>query len=164
MNGCAAQPSPGGRHQVLPSAHEDEFDVFFRQEIGLLVRHLVVQGFGRQAAKDAVQEAMIELHEQWPDVRNPAAWVRVAARRRALRGREQEARRDVVNVMAAAPYPDIDLRTPEEEVTRKQERQEVLGLLRALPGVQQQIMAWTWDGAKPAEIAVRLGMPAGTVR
>ncbi|AXE84020.1 sigma-70 family RNA polymerase sigma factor [Streptomyces sp. Go-475] len=148
----------------MPSAHEDEFDAFFRQEISLLVRHLVVQGFGRQAAKDAAQEAMIELHEQWSNVRNPAAWVRIAARRRALRGREQEVRHDVVNVMAAVPCPAIDLRTPEEEVTRKQERQEVLGLLGALPRVQQQIMAWTWDGAKPAEIALRLGIPADTVR
>ncbi|MFD3844835.1 RNA polymerase sigma factor [Streptomyces microflavus] len=147
----------------MPSAHEDEFDAFFRQEISLLLRHLVVQGFGLQAAKDAAQEAMIELHEQWSSVRNPAAWVRIAARRRALRRREQEVRHDAV-ALAAATHLDIDLRTPEEEVARKQEHQDALGLVGTLPPVQRQIMAWTWDGDKPTEIALRLGIPADTVR
>jgi RNA polymerase sigma-70 factor (ECF subfamily) len=149
----------------LPSAREDEFDAFCRREHSLLVRHLVVQGFQLSAAKEAAQDAMIELDEQWPDVTHPKAWVRVVARRRAFRARDEEAaRRRVVNEMAAVSRPDVDLRTPEEEVTRQQEREYVLDLLRALPDVQRRIVAWTVDGFKPAEIARHLGMSPATVR
>ncbi|MFJ8636963.1 RNA polymerase sigma factor [Streptomyces sp. NPDC093568] len=149
----------------MPSAREDEFVAFFRRELPLLIRHLTIRGFDTSAAKEAAQEAMVELHEQWEVVAHPTTWVRLVAIRRAIRGQNQEiARRKVVSAMAAVSYPDVDLRTPEEQVTRQQELEEVVGLLRTLPDVQRQIVAWTWDGATPAEIARHLGTSPETVR
>ena len=44
------------------------------------------------------------------------------------------------------------------------EQARILELLRLLPHRQRQVMAWTYDGYTPTEIATFLNLDSGTVR
>ena len=44
------------------------------------------------------------------------------------------------------------------------EQARILEILRLLPDRQRQVMAWTYDGYTPAEIATFLSLDSGVVR
>jgi RNA polymerase sigma-70 factor (ECF subfamily) len=52
----------------------------------------------------------------------------------------------------------------DEAGTLGPEQARVLQVLRLLPYRQRQVMAWTYDGYTPAEIATFLNLDAGAVR
>ncbi|CAM5662374.1 hypothetical protein SALBM311S_04684 [Streptomyces alboniger] len=111
VNGCAAQPSPRRRtrDEVLPSAHEDEFDVFFHRK---LVCGLPLGG--ARLRTSGCQGRSTGGHDPAPlavaGCQEPG---RVGPRCCPTKGVTWEGtgRRDVV-MMAAAPYPDIDSAQP----------------------------------------------------
>lgn len=145
---------------------DEEFDAFFRKDYPALVRHLVILGFEVQLAKDAAQEAMTLAYRDWSGVREPRAWVRVVGRRAAGRqhGRHADERRlhaENPHAGAAVPREDTD---PQRRWEAKVEQQAVLDALRCLPPKQQEVMAWTFDGFAPTEIATHLAIPVATVR
>ncbi len=56
------------------------------------------------------------------------------------------------------------LLSPGIDIPEWEERHEVLRLLNLLPPRQRQVMAWTYDGSSPADIAAELNISAEAVR
>jgi RNA polymerase sigma factor (sigma-70 family) len=68
---------------------------YVRDEAGLLVASLTRQFGNFDVAEDAVQDAILEAVRRWPDAgvpREPGAWLRVTARRKATDRLRREAR------------------------------------------------------------------------
>jgi RNA polymerase sigma factor (sigma-70 family) len=138
----------------------EAFEVFFADDFPRLVGFLITMGYGSGLAQECAAEAMLKAHERWLDLDQPRAWVRKVASRMAL----QEGTRDVDGVRRAVEggwaqatlSPD-----PTRIVEARLQREE---LLKGLPDRQREVMAWTFDGFEPTEIADALGLPPETVR
>ncbi|HWC67682.1 MAG TPA: sigma-70 family RNA polymerase sigma factor [Acidimicrobiales bacterium] len=91
-----------------------DFDDFFRQHYGRLLRALTAACGSREEAADAVQDAFVRAHQRWDRIsryEDPAAWVRRVAInrtrdafRRAERGRRASLR--LVRDRDPAPPPE----------------------------------------------------------
>lgn len=151
-----SQPSAG---PVADKAARDaEFAVFYRPEFPRLVGFLIVQGAGHLAA-DIAQEAMIKAYRQWDLLDRPGAWVRIVAQRqwwkRAAHGGAEIPHDDL-------PEPSGML--PPAAYEQIENRHVLLTLLGDLTELQRQVLAWSYDGYHPTEIAVVLSKKAATVR
>jgi DNA-directed RNA polymerase specialized sigma24 family protein len=148
-------PSPDLGGAVL----RDSYDDFFRAERAKLACFVRKLGATWEEANDAAQEAMVAALVRWETLTNPRAWVRVVAERKFLR---QKVRTDQREELAARPGWGVENSCPlpaESEGT-----QEVLSMIGRLPPAQRRVMAWTYDGYEPAEIAAVFGESAATVR
>ncbi|MFD3722103.1 RNA polymerase sigma factor [Streptomyces sp. NPDC058674] len=139
-----------------------EFEAFFRRDYPNLVRHVQMLGYDRDAASDAAQQAMTLLLQEGGSVTSPRAWVRITARRVALRDRVRDRRREELSAEAArkALLPNSG---PEESVECESEAQFVLETIRGLPPQQRQALAWHYDGFSAQEIAEMLDVKRSTV-
>jgi RNA polymerase sigma factor (sigma-70 family) len=92
---------------------------YVRDEAGLLVASLTRQFGNFDVAEDAVQDAILEAVRRWPDAgvpREPGAWLRVTARRKATDRLRREARlagklallADLEDVEVEGPRPVAD--------------------------------------------------------
>ncbi|MFJ9127849.1 RNA polymerase sigma factor [Streptomyces sp. NPDC102340] len=142
--------------------HED-FPAFFSRDYPHLVRHVRMLGYDRESASDAAQQAMTLLLEQADRVSRPSTWVRVTARRVALRDRARDEKRDQLYAREAAQAPIRTCPDPEEAVAEKGEARRVLKIIRQLPPQQRQVLAWHYDGFSAQEIADVLDLKRSTV-
>lgn len=138
-----------------------DFEAFFREQYGPLVRHLVLQGFPRELATEAAEEAMYRLLQPANPVTSPVRWVRTVARNEALRLAEREDRQHDVAYDHYLPIPAPA--DPAHVLDARAEAERVLALLRSLPEQQRHVMTWYLDGFKPAEIAEILDIKRSTV-
>jgi RNA polymerase sigma factor (sigma-70 family) len=100
---------------------------------------------------------MIEAYRSWPVIEHPRAWTkRVASRKYARRVTQVEKPIEPTGLSPLLPS-GID-------ASEWEERHEILGLLAQLPPRQRQVMAWTYDGYSPSEIATELNITADAVR
>jgi RNA polymerase sigma-70 factor (ECF subfamily) len=146
------------------SFEEDEvedYSKFYRENVGRLVTFLVFQGVPLADAADCVQETLIDaLPPVWATLEHPYAWCRLVAYRKSckLRDRRDVPTEDFERVGAALIAPEANLDAIDQNV-------EIVRLLSLLKGARQrQVLAWTYDGAKPLEIAAELDMSPATVR
>jgi DNA-directed RNA polymerase specialized sigma24 family protein len=148
-------PSPDLGGETNRGSYEE----FFRNERAVLVRFVLKLGAIWEEANDAAQEAMIAALVRWDAITNPRAWVRVVAERKFV---QQKVRLDRGEELAARPgWGTVAIYTLS---TENQEAQEVLAMIGRLPISQRRVMAWTYDGYRPTEIADILGYDAATVR
>ena len=160
------RPSAPSQPQLPPvtdlitekAARDAEFSAFYQQELRQLVAFLMVQGAGHHAG-DIAQEAMIQAYRQWELLDRPSVWVRLVAQRQwwklARRGRAEIPHDDLPEpsgLLAPAAYEQIE------------NRHILLTLLADLTEPQRQVLAWSYDGYHPTEIAVVLGKNPATVR
>jgi RNA polymerase sigma-70 factor (ECF subfamily) len=134
------------------------FEGFYREYCGRLVAYLVGQGASAAVAADIVQDTMIKVFERWHSVRAPKAWAYKTAYQAFLRyatSPEEPA--------AAVPEPSMLLPCPDEAEEYAQHN-EAVRFLRGLPARQRQVLALTYDGWTPKEIAEMLGINSLTVR
>jgi RNA polymerase sigma factor (sigma-70 family) len=148
---------PGGPHP-LPVASDEAFADFYRSFVTVLVRFLIWQGAPVQVAADLAQETMIKAYRNWPRIEHPRAWARRVASRELVR---HTARTEAP--VACIPEPTSLLPRPDEALAWEQHH-DLLQLLAGLPARQRQVMAWTYDGYSPSQIAEELGIEAATVR
>ncbi|MEU7800758.1 sigma-70 family RNA polymerase sigma factor [Micromonospora arborensis] len=142
-------------------AVEEDFATFFRSSVKPLIRFLVSSlGISVADAADAAQEAMREAHRKWRVINNPHAWIRTVASRKAIRKLANPAELLTDDVAALNPL----LRVPPDQAVLWEERQKVLRLFQTLPPRQRQVMAWTYDGYEPADIAKQLRITPEAVR
>ena len=135
---------PGGPER----GGESEFVRFYRGHVDRLVAYLIYQGASGHLAADVAQEAMIKTYERWEQVTSPRAYVWKVAYREFIR----QARATTELLVAEIPEPAALLPDPEEtEVWLS--KQQVIEVLRALPERQRQVLALSFDGWKPVEIA-----------
>jgi len=170
MNHVLEPPDEPGR--TLPTtatgapAHHDPdaplvdvaaYSAFYRAEVKALVNFLLWMGAGLADATDIAQETMIEAYQGWPSIRHPRAWTRRVASRRY--GRQQFGQEVVTEPELLSP-----LLSASADIAAWEQRHDVLRLLAMLPWRQRQVMAWTFDGYQPQEIAVELQITAEAVR
>jgi RNA polymerase sigma-70 factor (ECF subfamily) len=141
----------------LPQAAVDAYVAFYREFVAHLVAFLVWQGARLCEAADLAQETMIEAYRGWPVIEHPRSWAkRVASRKYARLIARVEKPREPADLNPLLPS-SLDL-------SEWEERHKVLQLLDLLPPRQRQVMAWTYDGYSPSEIAPELGITADAVR
>ena len=140
-------------------ARDLEFGMFYRGELPRLVAFVMVQGARAATATEVAQEAMLEAYRQWDVIDQPRAWVRRVASRMWWRARETEqAERPQETV------PDHDPLLTDDAATEIEARHTFLAMTRRLPPAQREVMAWTYDGYRPTEIAALIGKSPATVR
>ena len=152
------QPPPSIDPVADKAARDAEFAVFYRPEFPRLVGFLMVQGAGH-LAPDIAQEAMTETYRKWDLLDRPGAWVRIVAQRqwwkRSARGGAEVPHEDLPEpsgMLSLAAYEQIE------------NRHVLFTLLGDLTELQRQVLAWSYDGYHPTEIAVVLSKDAATVR
>lgn len=149
-------------HHPPASAPASEADVaafaaFYQAHASGLVRFLVWMGARLPDAADLAQDTMIEAFDRWQTIEHPRAWIRRVASRKYVR-RLASAEEPVDRVDGRPLLPaGCDLADWEQH-------REIRRLLALLPPRQRQVMAWTYDGYKPREIAAELGINAEAVR
>ncbi len=141
------------------AARDAEFTLFYTNDMPSLVGFLVVQGAHTTAAADLAQEAMTEAYRYWDVIDTPRAWVRTVATRKWWRLARREQTEQPHDEL---PEPGRLLSV--EAAAEIEERHTFLTLLRSLPPAQREVMAWTYDGYGPTEIAALLGKNPATVR
>ncbi|MBB5868979.1 RNA polymerase sigma-70 factor (ECF subfamily) [Allocatelliglobosispora scoriae] len=152
-----------GRRPETPAADhasrgvDEAFADFYRAEAPGLATFLLYLGARSNDVPDLVQETMFAASRAWQDITNRRAWLRRVASRefgRLLSRVEPRA----VGVSRTALMVD------EAAFEHWEQTNEVLRQLRELPARQRQVMAWTYDGFSPSEIAVELGITREAVR
>lgn len=157
--GTAHQLSSGDVSSTETTAIDLEFALFYRAELPRLVGFLMTHGARAATAADVAQESMIAAYRQWDRIDSPRAWIRTVASRTWWRRKERDQREIPRDDLAR----DSSLLS-DEEAERVEADHAFLALIRSLPMEQRQVMAWTYDGYLPNEIAVLLGKNPATVR
>jgi RNA polymerase sigma-70 factor (ECF subfamily) len=142
-----------------PRPQDVEFALFYERGFVPLVAFLTVQGAKPWVATDIAQEAMIEAYRKWDTIDSPRSWVRTVASRKWWRRIERNEHEVSVDEPPEAP-PLLSLQASAEiEVGHT-----FLAMVRDLPLNQRQVLAWTYDGYQPTEIAAQLNKDPATVR
>jgi RNA polymerase sigma factor (sigma-70 family) len=142
-----------------PERCADDFDAFYREHLPALTAFILYLGASLADAADVAQEAMTQAYRQWGTIRHPKTWVRRVASRvltRRMRERRECPTSDIPEPTPLLPAP------PATAVW--EERHDVLKVIASLPYRQRQILAWTYDGYRPREIAEILDTNAAAVR
>jgi RNA polymerase sigma factor (sigma-70 family) len=135
------------------------FGAFYRRSAPRLVAFLRWQGASLPDAAECAQEALTLAFRGWLTIGNPHAWCRVVASRLYARR--------VADIEAPVEDPETagtPLLPPGTDIDALEQRHDVLRLLAQLPARQRQVMAWTYDGATPTEIAEALRIRPDAVR
>ncbi|HZD15052.1 MAG TPA: sigma-70 family RNA polymerase sigma factor [Pseudonocardiaceae bacterium] len=139
-----------------------EFSKFYMENVPRLIAFLVCQGVSVIDAADCVQETLIDaLPPVWATLDYPYAWCRRVAHRKAydLAQRRREAPvadPELVGSPLVAAGLNVEYFESDHEFLR--------WLAQLNGGKQREILAWTYDGATPTEIAAELDMDPATVR
>jgi RNA polymerase sigma-70 factor (ECF subfamily) len=136
-----------------------EFTLFYESDMPALVAFLSVHGARLDEAAEVAQVAMAQAWWQWDSIDHPRAWVRVVAPRiwwKRIDGERRES--------PCAEVPERSCLLSQQESDEVEARHTLIALLRPMPMRQRQILAWTYDGYAPAEIAELLKLSPEAVR
>ncbi|MGW5079569.1 RNA polymerase sigma factor [Micromonospora echinospora] len=135
----------------------EEFSAFYRDYATRLAAFLVSIGVPQADALDIMQETMHKAYQRWRKIEHPKAWVKATASKAYA---ERLAKLDPV------PVEDIADRLPvvPNGADVADAKHDILTALRQLPMRQRQVLAWSFEGHTPAEIADQLRMTAEAVR
>jgi RNA polymerase sigma factor (sigma-70 family) len=156
--GRTLQPTP---ELTDHAAKVVEFTAFYRQSVPKLVAFLRWHGAPLPDAADCAQEALTLAFQNWSTIDSPRAWCRLVASRLYAR-RVATIQEDAVDDLARAG--GSPLLAPDTALDEFEQRHTILALLGQLPPRQRQVMAWTYDGATPTDIAEALQISPDTVR
>jgi RNA polymerase sigma-70 factor (ECF subfamily) len=117
-------------------------------------------------ADDLVQSTLVAAWQHpAPDPSRPRSWLARIAQNRAKDFRKAEARRDVRELAAAGPAASEPAPGPEQLLGDLQIHRTVAEVVTALAEpYRQTLLLRYYEGLSAAEIATRLGTPAGTIR
>jgi RNA polymerase sigma factor (sigma-70 family) len=171
MAGDAPEPEPPVQAPPLgedrlgapASEHDAAFAAFYMEFTPSLVRFLRWQGAPFTDAADIAQETMAQLYRRWPSVRKPDAWARQVASRRWGRRIADGDHEHPTDDIALDQTCASGLLT-EDKIIAIEQRHDVVRLLDTLPPRQRQVLAWTYEGCTPTEIAEELSLTPETVR
>lgn len=161
--GAAIPRNPLQRPAFTPppasADHVTDFSAFYRRFVPTLVAFLRWQGATLPDAADIAQDTMAKAYQRWFEIDHPEAWARTVASRALAR--------HIASIQddPGEHLPKHSLLWPSSiDVETWEQRHEVLRILDRLPLRQRQVMAWTFDGYTPAEIATELQITADAVR
>ena len=160
-------PGAHGNRQDLnefsgPYEHDTktyEFAEFYRQQMPFVARFLLKMGASLPDAQDVAQEAFVTAFQQWDDIANPRAWIRVVASRILFRRNAQAAR-----TITTEDFSEYSLPPSQDMIGPQLQIPDVLRLISSLPPLQRAVMAMHYDGISHSEIAAGLGISSATVR
>jgi RNA polymerase sigma factor (sigma-70 family) len=141
-----------------PATASEGFEAFYLRDYQAVVQLAYALSGSRLAAEDIAQEAFLRAFRDWEAIRNPSAWVRKVAVRRATRimHRRLLEARALGRLVAGRGLAIAEL--PEQDA-------QVWRAVRALPRRQAQVIALRYVADVPvAEIAQTLGVAEGTVK
>ncbi|MFJ9598067.1 RNA polymerase sigma factor [Streptomyces virginiae] len=138
---------------------QDEFDVFYRNEMPRMTVFLVNLGASVYEAADAAHEAFLTLlPDKWKELEHPRAWLRTVAYRKYLR-------QATSRTQPLDPVPDRPGGTcPVDLVLLTEQQTSVLDALGQLPPAEREAMAWRLDGFTHEQTAQALSKDAAAVR
>jgi RNA polymerase sigma-70 factor (ECF subfamily) len=151
----SSPPASIERHDPT-SDSSTEFSAFYRKSFSRLVSFLMLQGADLADATDIAQESMIDVYRKWESISKPEAWVRTVASRKY--------HTSIASIDRSADRLSGRKTVQDMDIAEREEGHDVLGLLERLPPRQRQVMAWSYDGFTPSEIANELNMTAPAVR
>jgi RNA polymerase sigma factor (sigma-70 family) len=137
----------------------ESFDEFYRHELPQLIVFVRRMRATWEEAKDAAQDALVEALVRWDELTNPRVWVRVTAERKFLRQRLR-----LRQGIELARQPGWGVSTRYTPSAIHEETEMVLEEIGQLPPAQRRVMAWSFDGYTPTEIAAIIGEDVATVR
>ncbi|WP_188273771.1 RNA polymerase sigma factor [Streptomyces sp. CBMA152] len=140
-------------------ATDQEFSAFYRSTVRPLVAFLVNHGASVADAADIAQATMVKAYQRWDDIQHPRPWVYTVASRSLVR-KISDVREDLVDEV---PEP-TSLLPRTDAVSEWECQQKTLHVLRGLPARQRQVLAWTFSGFTPSEIAEQLHLTPEAVR
>lgn len=145
---------PAARQRVV-----QEFSEFFRGFAGRLAAWLEYLDVPRAGAKEITQETMTKPYRRWAEIESPEARTRLVA------SRAWAARLAKVD---AIPVEDVEEHAPHHaggcEMAAAEARLDVCEAIRKLPARQRQVLAWSFEGYTPTEIAEHLRKTPDAVR
>jgi RNA polymerase sigma-70 factor (ECF subfamily) len=141
------------------------YDRLAPRAMAIAVRVLGARG----EAEEVVQEVFLEVWRRARDYDatrgEPAAWITMIVRSRALdrlRTRATSERTAASSAREPAPPPSP---SPAEDAEKRMERERVAAAMATLPGEQRVAVELAyWEGLSHSEIAERTGAPLGTVK
>jgi DNA-directed RNA polymerase specialized sigma24 family protein len=138
------------------------FDDYFRARFTSLVALLVKIEVARfDEAEDAVTAAMTAAYPLWDTIDDPDKWIWHVARLHFIKVRVRERRRlSRIKELIGRRQP----RAATAQAAEDYDETFVLELLGRLPWAQRAVMAYTYDGWNPSEIAELLEKNPQTVR
>ncbi|MBG0819016.1 RNA polymerase sigma factor [Planomonospora sp. ID82291] len=151
--------APLEEHAAQRAAVDEAFALFYRTTIRRLVAFLINQGATLPLAADIAQDTMMKAHRDWTGIGEPNAWVHTVAGRalaRKVASTREDAHDEVPQPTSLLPHPDAAADWDAQQVT--------LRMLESLPPRQRQVLAWTYDGFTPSEIAEQLRITPDAVR
>lgn len=165
----SVQAPPLGEDRLgAPSSDYDAaFAAFYRDFMPRLTRFLLWQGAPLAEAVDIAQETMTALYKDWLRVRSPQAWSRrVGSRRwgRRIATLAHELCTDPGDIAGTGVVTSVPRLIGADQVRAFEQHHDVLKLLEELPPRQRQVLAWTYEGYTPAEIAEELQLTPQAVR
>ncbi len=142
------------RRATVPGA-ESGYEDFYRAHIGRArsLAHLITGS--RQLGQEVAQEAMLAVHEAWPTLEQPAAFLRVVVvnRSRSVQRRQLRERLHLQREGASEPVgglPSID---------------ETWAVVQQLPPSQRELLVLRYyEDLSLSEIAELVDQPIGTVK
>lgn len=135
------------------------FSEFYREFLPDLVAFLMWQGAPLADAAEVAQDTMTKAYQRWSEIDNPKAWTRKVASRAWVRRINSNKEDLVEHVPERSPLLPSSI-----DAERWEQQHEVLRVLDRLPPRQREVMAWTFEGYTPAEIAVELKITAEAAR
>jgi RNA polymerase sigma factor (sigma-70 family) len=160
--GLADPPAAVTGHASALAGHDpaavEAYRAFYLEYTPRLVRYLIVSGAPPAWAAEFAQDAMLQLWQKWDDVESPWAWCRTVAYRAWIRYRTRLPEQPVEGLSERSTLLSL------EDAATVETRHDVLRLLDELSPRERHVMALTYDGDTPAEIADELGMNEATVR
>jgi DNA-directed RNA polymerase specialized sigma24 family protein len=131
-----------------PESRSDSFERFYRVEVVRLIRFLHSLGATCDGAWDISQNCFTTALLRWDSLTDPPKWIRTTAAREYRR--TQTRRADELPRMLRGgwePRPLFD------KLSLRTEEARVFAAIASLPPRQAEVMALTYDGYKPKEIA-----------
>jgi RNA polymerase sigma-70 factor, ECF subfamily len=143
-------------------AADDEIDELFRAHYGPLVAGLALAAGSMDAAKDAVQDAFLQLHRHWHKVstyEEPVAWLqRVATNRVANQRRDRGRADELADRLAPALSATVDDESRAAQL-------DLLAAVAALPRGQRLVVGLHHlTGLPIREVAAAMEISEGTVK
>jgi RNA polymerase sigma-70 factor (sigma-E family) len=148
-------------------ASRQEFERFVTDRTDPLLRTAYLMAGNLGEAEDLVQETLLRVARHWTKVRvmeYPAAYARQILVNVALDGAAGRARRAGELTATDSAWDPADVRA-QRDLHGVDTRQELLGVLAALPARQRAVIVLRyWEGLPEAEVAEILGCSVGTVK
>ncbi len=135
-------------------------DVFLAEETKLLHYAHGLTG-RREIAEEIVQDAFLQLHAHWNEVREPVPWLYRCVRNRSA-NHHRDAKREVVG--DAPGQPETDREAPDEALRRLEAEGHLRLAVAELEPPDQELLRLKYvEDLKYREIAERTGLSTGNV-